>query len=143
MTAPTYIHPYALDSQLRWVADKATRVAIVSTYARSDTYDDVVAKILVYIHQSAGELFGEIQDEYTLSGADADAPNRLMAFLGGDSAPATGENGPGSDTALVVLDDSSDRILLVTDERTNRAIALGEVVTMYPFNFMSSQQQAF
>jgi hypothetical protein len=143
MTAPTYIHPFALDSQLRWIADNATRVCIVSDYARSDTYAEVVAKILVYKHTSGGDLFGPISDEYTLSGADTDAPNRQMSFLGGSSEPAILDNGAGSDTALVVLQDSQSRILLVTDERTNRAIALTEVVTMYPFNFMSSQQQAF
>jgi hypothetical protein len=143
MTAPTYIHPFALDSQLRWIADNATRVCIVSDYARSDTYAEVVAKILVYKHTSGGALFGNPVDEYTLSGADTDAPNRQMSFLGGDSEPAILDNGAGSDTALVVLQDNQSRILLVTDERTKRAIAFNDVVTMYPFIFMSSQQQAF
>jgi hypothetical protein len=141
MTAPTYIHPFALDSQLRWIADKATRVCIVSDFARSDTFAQVSAKILCYKHFSTGALFGDEYDEYTSNGADTDAPNRVMDFLGGNSEPAILDNGTGSDTAVVTLDDSNNRIILATDDRGSRAIAIGEVVILYPFSFMSSQQR--
>ena len=60
MTAPTYIHPDALKSQLYWISDKATRVCIVSGYARGDTFLEVEAKILCYMHISNGALFGII-----------------------------------------------------------------------------------
>ena len=140
MASPTYIHPFALDSQLRWISDKATRVCLVSSFARSDTYAQVVAKILCYKHVSGGPLFGDEYDVITGNGADADAPNRAMDFLGGDSDPAILGNGTGSDTAIVVLDDQNNRVLLATDDRGNRAVALNDVVTLYPFTFMSSQQ---
>ena len=140
MTAPTYIHPFALDSQLRWISDQATRVCLVSDFARSDTFAQVVAKILCYVHVSGGPLFGDEYDVTTGNGADADAPNRAMDFLGGDSDPAILGNGAGSDTAVVVLDDPNSRIILATDDRGNRAIAINDIVTMYPFAFMSSQQ---
>jgi hypothetical protein len=141
MTAPTYIHPFALDSQLRWISDQATRVAIVSDFARSDTFAAVVAKILCYKHISGGPLFGDEYDEYTSNGADADAPNRVMDFLGGNSEPAILGNGAGSDTAVVVLDDPNNRVILATDDRGQRVVAVNDVCLMYPFSFMSSQQR--
>lgn len=141
MTAPTYIHPDALKSQLYWISDKATRVCIVSGYARGDTFLEVEAKILCYMHISNGALFGPTYDEYTSNGADTDAPNQVMDFLGGNSVPAIQGNGAGTDCAVVVLDDPGDRILLATDDRGNRAVAVNDVVVMYPFSFMSSQQK--
>jgi hypothetical protein len=140
--AQNYIGWEALDAQLRWVSDVATRVAIVSTYARGDTYEDLLPRILVYHHVSESPLFGAIYDDIEASGADANAPNRVLPYLGsGVPKIAVGDNGGGSDTALVIVQDNQQRILFVINERYNKAIALNDPITIQPFRFMATQHE--
>jgi hypothetical protein len=138
--ADNYIGYEALDAQLRWITDKATRVAIVSSYSRGDTYADILPRILVYHHVSASPLWGDIYDEITRSGADVNAPNRVLPYLGSPATAATAGNGGGSDTGIVVLQDNQQRILFTVDERYNYAVIEGAMIVIQPFKFMAAQQ---
>jgi hypothetical protein len=138
--ADNYIGYEALDAQLRWITDKATRVAIVSNYTRGDTYADILPKILVYHHTSQSPLWGDIFSETTRSGADVNAPNRVLPYLGSAATAATSGNGGGSDTGIVVLQDNKQRVLFAINERYNFAIAEGDMIVIQPFKFMAAQQ---
>ena len=74
-----YIGWEALDAQLRWISDKATRVAIVSNFTRSMSYQNVIDRILIYHHESEAALFGDIFSDVTLGNADEYAPNRVLS----------------------------------------------------------------
>jgi hypothetical protein len=140
--ADNYIGYEALDAQLRWITDKATRVAIVSSYSRGDTYADILPRILVYHHVSEAPLWGDIYDETTRSGADENAPNRVLPYVGCPLRAAGIGNNGGSDTGIVVLQDNQDRILFAVDERYHFAIAEGDMIGIRPFKFMAAQQVA-
>jgi hypothetical protein len=136
--ADNYIGYEALDAQLRWISDKATRVAIVSSYFRGDTYADIIPRILVYHHVNDDPLWGPIVDDTTFSGADVNAPNRVLPYLGSPPTAALAPSIPGSEQAVVVLQDSQDRILFVIDERYNFGIVLGELIVIQPFRFTAT-----
>jgi hypothetical protein len=135
-----YIGYEALDSQLRWITDKATRVAIVSSYSRGDTYADILPRILVYHHVNESPLWGGIYDETTRSGADVNAPNRVLPYAGSPATAAIAGNNGGSDTGIVVLQDNQNRILFAVDERYNFGIDEGDLIIIQPFKFMAAQQ---
>jgi hypothetical protein len=135
-----YIGWEALDAQLRWITDKATRVAIVSNYTRGDTYADILPRILVYHHETEAPLWGPIFDETTRSGADVNAPNRVLPYLGSPSIRAIEGNGAWSDTGIVVLQDNQERILFAQDERYNVSIVKGDWYVIQKFKFMAAQQ---
>jgi len=137
--AQNFIGWEALDAQLRWVSDVATRVIVVRDYDRTDTYADVTGKMLCWHHISQAPLFGDIFDEITLSGADENAPNRVLPYLGSPTLTAVGSNPGGSDTAIVVVQDNADRILFVINERYNAEVLEGQEVVIQAFNFLSMQ----
>jgi hypothetical protein len=138
--ADNYIGYEALDAQLRWITDKATRVAIVSSYFRGDTYADILPRILVYHHVNDAPLWGDIFNETTRSGADENAPNRVLPYLGSPSTRAIGDSVPGTDQAIVVLQDNQERILFTIDERYNFGITRGDDIVIQQFKFMAAQQ---
>jgi hypothetical protein len=138
--ADNYIGYEALDAQLRWIADKATRVAIVSSYSRGDTYADILPRILVYHHVNDAPLWGDIFSEITRSGADVNAPNRVLPYLGSPETVTISSSIPGSDQAIVVLQDNQQRILFTLNDRYNVRVTEGESVFIQPFKFMAAQQ---
>lgn len=137
--ADNYIGWEALDAQLRWVSDKATRVMVVRNYKRGDSYDDITSKMVCWHHVSEAPLFGDIHDDYVLSGASELAPNRVLPYLGSPTLIAVGSNHNGNDTAIAVVQDNQQRILFVLNEAHNATVNEGQQVKIQPFNFYAFQ----
>lgn len=141
MAAPTKLGQSVLDAKLNHIINNSDRIVLVSTFARSHSYATVVGNILAEsaISGSGDAIWSAIADETTLNGANANAPNRRLTVYARELDAATSGNGGGSDMAQVLLDDGNSEILAVSDETTDRAIAISDVVTTFEFFIQSSQ----
>lgn len=141
MATPTFVSTDVLDAQLNYITaqcDSAScRMVLVSTYSRADSYATVMSNELCSVAVTSAD-FGAITSETSAPG-DSDAPNRRLPFNGKVADAATASNGAGSDMAQVLVDTTNSTVLLSTDETTDRAIAVDDVVTLFPFYYQASQ----
>ena len=141
MATPTFLGQEVLDAQLNYITtqcDSATcKMVLVSTYARSHNYATVMGNELCSVTVTSSD-FGALTSDTSAPG-DTDAPNRRLPFNGKVADAATAGNGAGSDMSLVLVDTTNSAVISATDETTGRAIAVDDVVTLFPFYLQASQ----
>lgn len=134
--AATKISVAALDAQLNYIVTNSERLLLVPSYVRSQTYATVSGAAIA---ESSSPSFGTIVNDTSGPTDDADAPSRRLPVNSIDLDAATGTNTEGTDLALVLVDDTGSEILAVTDETTDRAVAIDDVITTFAFFIQASQ----
>ena len=136
MAKGTKIGQSALDAQLEYIRDTSTDLRLVKNYDRADTFATVNTNTIAKFSYTGGTIFGLITDNTDAPG-DVQASNRRLAVNAQLLNDATGTNADTNDLVLVITD--AAEILAVTDETTNRAVAVDDSITTFTWFIQASQ----
>ena len=124
---PKYAHPDVLDQGPALIRSAGTRLLLLSAYAFGDSFATATANTLATATLATGD--------YTMA---ASGNNRLLTLAAGKTATASASAAGTPDLHLAITDGAS-RLLWVTDETTNQAVASGASVTFPALSYTATQ----
>lgn len=124
---PKYAHPDVLDQGPALIRSAGTRLLLLAAYAAGDSYAAAVGNTLAGANLNSAD--------YTLASS---GNNRLLTLAAGKTATAT-TAAAGSPDLHIAVTDGASRVLWVTDETSNVAVALGATVTFPGLSYTAQQ----
>lgn len=121
-----WAHADTLDGGLASIKANATKMLLISAYAAGDSYATVTGNKLAEVTMASGD--------YTIASAGA---NRALTTAA-KTATATAA-APGTPDLHVAFTDGSAKVLWVTDETSNIAIAIGQSIPFPAATYNSGQ----
>lgn len=128
-----------LDAELDAIQDNGTKLGLCKNFLRSDNFATTDGKIIASKAITSGHaLWGTRTDDTSGGNDDVDAPSRRQFCTSVELDAATGAaNGTTDELSLVIL--SGSEVLAVTDETTDRAVSVDDVITTFSFYIQASQ----
>ncbi|HSD36095.1 MAG TPA: hypothetical protein VLC92_01220 [Rhodocyclaceae bacterium] len=122
-----WAHSDVLDGGLTAIKTAATKMLLLSAYAVGDSYATVIGNKLAEATMASAD--------FTLSSSGS---NRLVTTAAGKTGSATAGAVAGSNLHIAFTDGSA-KVLWVSDETTDQAITVGNVVTFPQLTYTSNQ----
>ena len=117
---PKYLNLDVLDQGLALIKSGTQRIVVMRNYTAGMAYATVVSNIIASSAATSADF--TLADQGTL-GRKCTSTSRL-------STTATATSVSGDDLHFALLDDSSSRVLAVTDESSNQVVTIGNIVTI-------------
>ena len=122
-----YVHADVLDGGLNAIKNGAIRMLLLKTYAFADSYATVTGNAVCTVTMASGD--------YSIAGADGAARVLTVAAKSGTASGST----TGTPDLHIAFTDNVSKVLLVTDETTDQAIASGNTVNFPSLTYTSNQ----
>ena len=139
MAAPATFGQSVLNAQLDAIQNNAVTVGLCKNYARADDFATVQGKVIAQATIHSGHaIWGTRSPDFSGGTDDADAHSLRQALTAIELAAATGTaNGSSDDLSLVLM--SGSEVLAVTDETSDRAVSVNDVITTFAYYIQSTQ----
>lgn len=122
-----WAHADVLDGGLNGIKGVATKMILVSAYAAGDSYATVQANKLAEVSMA--------NSDFSLSTSGS---NRVLTTAAGKSVAASA-GATGTPDLHIAFTDGTGKVLWVTDETSNQAITLGNIVNFPQLTYTSNQ----
>lgn len=125
--AVKYSHLDVLDQGPALIKSAGTRLLLLSAYAIGDSFATVTANTVATANLAS--------TDFALS---TSGTSRVLTLAAGKTATASAA-ATGTPDLHIAITDGTSRLLLVTDETTNQAVASGAVVTFPALSYTATQ----